>query len=127
MAAFVAELRRLTEFFDFGPSLEDMLRDRLVCGMGDTRMQRRLLAEPEMNFKKAFDLSSAMEMADRDAADLQPQSGRVHAMSAATRKGQKKTGPASRSEPNACGRCGGDHHANDCRFKEAICRRCGKN
>ncbi len=35
VAAYVAELRALAEFCNFGATLEDMLRDRLVCGAND--------------------------------------------------------------------------------------------
>ena len=48
-----------------------MLRDRLVCGVNDTRMQRRLLAEPEpLTFKRAFEVAQAIETAERDTKDL---------------------------------------------------------
>ena len=65
IAKFVAELQQLSEFCELGETLSDMLRDRLVCGIGDTQIQRRLLAEPELT------LSQAMELADRDTKDLQ--------------------------------------------------------
>ena len=39
VAAFVAELRQLTEYCDFGASLDDMLCDCLVCGINDERIQ----------------------------------------------------------------------------------------
>ena len=42
---FLSELPALAEFCNFGPSLDDMLRDRLVCGVEDPPIQRRLLAE----------------------------------------------------------------------------------
>jgi hypothetical protein len=44
----VAELRKLSEHCNFGTTLNDMLRNRLVCGVGDQRIQRRLLAEPDL-------------------------------------------------------------------------------
>ncbi len=50
VAAFVAELRQLTKHCDIGISLDDMLRDRLVCGIEDSRIQRCLLAGPELVF-----------------------------------------------------------------------------
>lgn len=40
IATFVAELRRLSEHFNFGRTLDDMLRDRLVCGISDGTLQR---------------------------------------------------------------------------------------
>ena len=33
---------------------------RLVCGINDSRIQRRLLSEPNLTFQKAFDLALAM-------------------------------------------------------------------
>ena len=50
VATFVSELRRLSEHCGFGESLEEMLRDRLVCGIADGRLQHRLLAEPNLTF-----------------------------------------------------------------------------
>ena len=53
MSAFVARLRQLTEHCDYGSTLEEMLRDKFVCGISDERLQRRLLAEPSLTFDKA--------------------------------------------------------------------------
>jgi hypothetical protein len=59
VAEFVAELRRLSEHCKFNDTLDDMLRDRLVCGIRDGRIQCRLLAEPDLTLKRAFKLSQA--------------------------------------------------------------------
>ena len=48
-----------------------MLRDRLVCGVEEAKIQRRLLAEPDLTFDKAFELAIAAESADKNAKDLQ--------------------------------------------------------
>ena len=71
IANFVAELRRLTEHCDFGATLNDMLRDWIVCGIRDASLQHRLLAEPELTFKKAFDLCQAAESAAKNVRELQ--------------------------------------------------------
>ena len=42
IADFVASLRHLAENCEFGTSLDDMLRNRLVCGLRDARVQKRL-------------------------------------------------------------------------------------
>ena len=68
---YVAELRNLSEHCEFGEILEKMLRDRLVCGVNDERIQRRLLAESQLKFKKAMELATAMETADKNTRDLQ--------------------------------------------------------
>ena len=40
IATFVSELRSIAEFCNYGESLNDMLRDRLVCGINDSAIQR---------------------------------------------------------------------------------------
>ena len=52
---YVAELRNISEHCEFGDQLEKMLRDRLVCGLNEERIQRRLLAESQLEFKKAME------------------------------------------------------------------------
>ena len=50
---YVAELRKLTEFCDFGESINHMLRDKFVSGLHNTHTQHRLLAEKALTFAKA--------------------------------------------------------------------------
>ena len=59
------------EFCNYGASLEDMLRDRLVCGIEDPPVQRRLLAEERLMFKKAAKIALVMETAAKNAETLQ--------------------------------------------------------
>ena len=122
VANFVAELRQLSEHCEFGAVLDDMLRDRLVCGINDNAIQRRLLGEtPPLTFQKAFDISHGMEMAAHDAKDIQKGNG---SQTGAVYQVRKETGKqAKRVE---CFRCGGSHYANDCKFKEAVCHSCNK-
>ena len=42
IAEFVADLRRISEHCDYENTLNDMLRDWLVCGIRDASVQRRL-------------------------------------------------------------------------------------
>ena len=116
VAQFVAELRRLSEHCAFQDKLDDMLRDRLVCGIKDSRVQRRL-SETDLTFKKAFELAQASEVAEKNAWDLHKPTGAVHAIH--TQPPPKKNSP--------CYRCGGKHLPHECRFKEAECHSCGKD
>ena len=49
VGVFVAELRSLAEFCNFRDTLEVMLRDRIVCGINEDAIQKRLLAERALN------------------------------------------------------------------------------
>eukprot|EP00731_Ephydatia_muelleri_P037009 Em0376g4a len=119
VSQFVAELRKLSEHCDFGNTLEDMLRDRLVCGIRDIRVQRRLLAEPGLTFTKAFGLAQSAELAEKNVQDLQQSEGSpVHPV--------HKVEPAGKPWSGNCSRCGGKHKASDCRCKSLDCYKCGK-
>ena len=64
IAAFIARLRSLSEHCTFGNSLEDMIRDRLVCGISEETIQKRLLTESKLTYKKAVELALGLETAD---------------------------------------------------------------
>ncbi|KAL3993537.1 DDB1- and CUL4-associated factor 15 [Sarotherodon galilaeus] len=53
VAQYVAVLKRLSEHCVFGAYLEDALRDRFVCGLKCETVQKRLLTEKDLTFRKA--------------------------------------------------------------------------
>lgn len=67
----VAEPRRLAQDCNYGNTLQQMLRDRIVCGINDDRIQRRLQSETDLNFEKTLSIVVAMETANKNAQDLQ--------------------------------------------------------
>ena len=112
VADYVAELRHLSEHCEFGKTLNEMLCDKLVCGVEEAKIQRQLLAEPDLTFDKAFELAIATESADKNAKDLQQPTSTA----TINRMQHKKN----------CHRCGDKHSATDCKFKTAECCKCGK-
>ena len=119
VAVYVAELKKFSEHCGFGDTLNDMLRDRLVCGINDGGIQRRLLSEPELTYKKALDLAQAMEAAERNVLDLK--GSKVD-----TEKLYLVKDTVSKNQGISCYRCGGNHRAAECHFKDLICHSCGK-
>ena len=65
---YVAELRKLTENCSFEANLNDALRDRYVCGI-----QTKLLSMSDLTLQKAIEIPTAMEIASKDAVELQHQ------------------------------------------------------
>ena len=51
-----------------------------MCGIKDSRVQRRLLSETDLTFKKAFELAQASEVAEKNARDLHKPTGAVDAI-----------------------------------------------
>ena len=122
IATFVSQLRSIATDCNFGATLDQMLRDRLVCGVNNAAIQRRLLAEGDLTLAKAMDIAQGLESAATNAQLLQ---GDV-AIS-------KEIYTVNQSLPPldtctlTCFRCATvGHTAQNCRFKNAKCHRCGK-
>ena len=65
---YTVELRHLARHCEYGNHLQDALRDRLVCGIRNKALCKRLLAEENLDLKKAKQIATAMEIAAHDAS-----------------------------------------------------------
>ena len=123
IADYIAALRELALNCSFGSKerLEEMLRDRLICGVNHHGIQRKLLSEGDLSYKDALALAQSIESAEDDAKKLggtaPPQLGTVH---------HTQTSKPSLPSPPTCYRCGGPHLAPQCRHKDTECRYCKK-
>ena len=112
----------------FGDQLEDMLRDRLVCGVADPVIQKRILQEKTLQFKKAFELAQAFEATAKNTADLQGST--IHKLgqqgfSPKPWQGNNQKKSAQKGTSDECYRCGGSHQPSGCPFKSSKCYNCG--
>lgn len=130
---YIASLRKLSSGCNF-MDLERMLRDRLVCGMRDERLQYELLKRDNLQYQDVVDAMLSSESAVRDVKMMHDA---TVSTSAAPRMSLSDAPPVLPAEPmdvNAmqtkanirlCYRCG-ERHAGECRFINAICRYCKK-
>ncbi|CAL9694783.1 unnamed protein product [Knipowitschia caucasica] len=119
IVSYVAELKRLTEHCEFAQGLDDALRDRLVCGILNEAIQKRLLTEDKLTYKRAVEIAVSMETAARDAVELQTGVKAINVNKMATVPQEREHEP--------CYRCGrGFHSPSQCRFRDEICRLCNK-
>uniref|UniRef100_A0AAZ3P2I5 Tick transposon n=1 Tax=Oncorhynchus tshawytscha TaxID=74940 RepID=A0AAZ3P2I5_ONCTS len=88
ISQFVAVLKQF-EHCEFGRSMSDTIRDRLVCGMRSEAIQKRLLTESNLTSQRAIEVSMSMEMANKDAQ--LSASTQVHKMSTEFKKKKKIT------------------------------------
>ena len=131
IAEFVAELKSIARHCKLGNVLNDMLRDRLVCGVNDTRIQRSLLQEPNLTYEKALEIAQGIEAAAKNAQQLhlQPTATTVQHLQQRNRPRLQRSAISSHHPPSStqpCYRCGEQHLQTQCRFRTSICRSCGK-
>ena len=122
IAMFVAELRKLSEFCNYGEMLNDMLRDRLVCGINNVAMQRRLLSESKLTLERALELAQGMEAADQSSKAMHD--GEQKTMNAPVNRVHYKKSNDAKSGDQFCYCCGGKHSPQSCHFKEVQCHSC---
>ena len=110
----MAALRKLAEKCDFRDFLNQALHDKLVCGLCNENIQRKLLAEADLTLQRAFEVAQGIEATQHQASELQASnvSHEVHAVTA-TKRACFHSGKANQSP-------------EECYFRAQTCRKCGK-
>ena len=135
--AYMSALRELASPCDYGDFLDQMLRDRFVCGLRCERMQSRCLAISNLTLEKAYEIASVMEGAKAGLTWMRPAvavplSSTVDEDTVAKiYQGRSSTRQArtTRHVPGktVCYRCRAPTHlANECPLKNKTCHFCGK-
>lgn len=129
---FCVAIQKLAEHCQFGTTLSDTLRDRLVCGLASEQIQRRLLTETELTYERAKAIALAAETATKDAVELRKPMPTAAAENVnklkACRSHPHTTGATSKpSAALLCTRCGrNNHEQSSCYFKNKFCLLCSK-
>ena len=114
IADYIAELRRLSLHCDFQTFLEQALRDKLVCGLRDSGIRRKLLSTKDLDLNQAIDSAKGMESAKVQNENMDFKS--VNNYFIRQKDGRRR-----------CYRCDSETHlANTCRHKETVCRKCNR-
>jgi len=94
------------EFCNYGETLDKMLRDRLVWGVRDASIQKKLLGESELNLMKVIQLAQSMEMAERYLREMEGGTPKDGGVNQVTRKNSQGQG----DENGNCFHCGNSGH-----------------
>jgi len=123
VAEYVAELRKLAENCNFGVNLEEMLRDRLVCGINEDKIQRLLLLEDKLTLDRAFKIACAHELAITNSKVLQGK----EMLKTEEHVNKVKLHDTKKNKNRKCYRCGDTSHlADKCRHTDSTCNYCKK-
>ncbi|KAK8760724.1 hypothetical protein V5799_028010 [Amblyomma americanum] len=113
---FIVEVRRIADGCNFGDMLDRMLRDRIVCGVRSSAIQKQLLAKTDLTLKEAETIAISAEAAENDtkkmSSDIEP------VLKVNERQADELV--------SVCGRCGSKkQNRNACGWAKARCYRCG--
>ena len=136
VAAYVAELRRLAEYCNYGDTLDKMLRDRIVWGINDEAIQRKLLQETTLTYAKAITLAQGFETASSNLKEMHAPTTELTASSSTGvtvktepvhKMSVKRDKPRQSDSGVTCHRCGKPGHlATVCRHRGSVCHNCKK-
>ena len=127
---YIASLKKLSTFCDFGNGLENHLRDQFVWGLSSDTIKKRLLGEKDLTYEKAIELATSIEAANKDVAEM----GSKNSISSGLNyfdDGRKQTGvqrqgtDAGKLACYCCGRRG--HISANCRFRTYKCHLCDRS
>ena len=127
ISAYMAELKKLSLYCEFGENLEDTFRDRLVvCGLHNELIQKQLLSESDLSLAKAMKIALAMETAAKDALELQgKKQSDMNKLNKESSKEERSISSA-KLRPH-CYRCGASlHRSPESYYENKKCRKCGK-
>lgn len=118
----MAELRRLASPCEFNDFLEQALHDRLVFGVRNEAIQRRLLTEKDPMLKGVVELALSLEAAQKNAMTIQQTGPLVPVPVHKTDKHPHRD--ASGQNCYCCGNVG--HAPQTCWSCDVKCHNCGK-
>ena len=144
---FVAELKLLAAECEFDAFLDQALRDVFAIGIGDRETQRKLREAKQLTFAEAVEITLARESISRELSGTSDKdaAGGMHALGhsssgqaqqprparskrgrgggryGGSQRGQQRSG-ASTGACKCC-RCGQNHHASTCKFRQYECHR----
>lgn len=120
---YLTALKTLAKTCIFGPLTDELIRDRIVCGICDTGTRKKLLQEPKLNLQKCIDVCRS---AETTASQMKVMSGKEE-VNALNHK-EKKDGKDASPKLVNCKYCGRKHERSrdKCPAFGKECAKCGK-
>ncbi|KAM7281966.1 uncharacterized protein ISCGN_002124 [Ixodes scapularis] len=142
---YVTALHGLATTCNYGPLKEELIRDRLIVGLRDSRTSEKLQLDPDLDLQKAITAARQSEVIKKQQAELRPTKekdanvDRIAAKNGTAarpaQRGTERSNVRTRSKKTAtpkpkgkpCRWCGREAHPRSvCPAKNAGCNRCKK-
>ena len=115
---YVTDLRILARTCEFAALKDSLIRDRMVCGVANTRFTERLLRTTDMDLEKAITICRAAESSQEQLRVIEGDNDRgVEAVATRPKQAQqsaRQPPSGNHGDPYACSRCGRFHSQGHC-------------
>lgn len=133
---FITNLKVLAGDCDFGNNKDEWIRDRIVYGINDVKVQERLLREQNLTLQRAIAIARAAEAANLHMKTLNSEEVTVNALKKLNVKANKskkfkwkqksKDVKLQDQGKRVCGRCGQNHKFKQCPAWNKECKKCNR-
>ncbi|CAK8685409.1 unnamed protein product [Clavelina lepadiformis] len=118
---YVTQLKVIAKNCEFADLVESLIRDRVICGILDHKLQEALLREDTLTLDKAMSICRAKELSKSQASAL----GEKSTTSMSIDMVESKNANGQRRRNFNCARCGRDHQIGRCPAFGKSCYHCG--
>jgi len=130
--AFIADLRKMAADCDYGQLRDELIRDKIVCGIQSDPLRKQMLKEEDLTLARAVQLCMLEESTKRNLAQMSEKTKEsVDALATskrppASRRDMQHQSPQQPS--STCRNCGGSHPRvkHKCSAYGKQCNKCGK-
>lgn len=122
--AYVSDLRNKARSCKFDALADELIRDRLVCGINNDAVRRLLLRESDLTLSKAVNMCQIHEISEQHSKTLQATASvdavRSRARSKFNSSNQRQQNRSQRNSTvpakliTSCNNCGGRHQIRQC-------------
>lgn len=142
--AFVTALFALAEHCNYGTLHDELIRDRIVVGLADTRLSERMQMEKDLDLDKAINMArqseeikkqqtllrsdaSGVKQVDQNSEDRVFKGRHQKEKPKLTKTKSYRDKHKINNKSSQCNKCGGTPHPrHECAANEAKCHSCGK-
>ena len=131
VSQFVTALKLLAAGCKFGELMNDMIKDRIVCGISSEHVKERLLRETNLALKKAIGIRQVDEESKKQVKILKDETTAVESTMEIMKDEEQNSRKRHRGEETVrnqhrCRKCGTLHKWGECIAFGKKCLKCGK-
>lgn len=120
--SFITDLHTLAGGCDYGDLHDELIRDRIVVGMLDTRLSEAMQLKSELTLKDAIAIARQSEIQHKQNKIIRAESSDVNAIKSFSKHNKSNSNNATKPKCNYCG--GSVHDRQKCPARESTCFSC---